>query len=155
MQFVKPNSVRCPFDLTPMIGIMLLLAVFLLVGLSFSLTSQDETIRLPGSELARPPATPVESPITLQLTSRGTVIFGGVEVAAGDVRTLLENQRDTLKSQGRDPARATIILRADRGAPTGTAQELIDLGQQVGFQRFVLRAKEEDARGKPTGKGQP
>jgi biopolymer transport protein ExbD len=38
---------------------------------------------------------------------------------------------------------ATIIIRADASTPTGIVQELIQICQQVRFEKFALRAKEE------------
>ena len=125
-----------------MIGITFQVAIFLLLVLTFSLRAQDESIRLPGSELARPPASRLQSPVVLQVTSRGTVILGAVELPMADVRPLLQRECDAIRFQGIEPARATVILRADREVPTGMVQELIELAQRIGFEQFVLRAQE-------------
>jgi biopolymer transport protein ExbD len=145
MQFAKPSQVRRSLDMTPMIGIVFLVVIFLLVTLTFSLSRQDESIRLPWSELARPPATRLESPVTLQLTRDGTVLLGGREVAFGALPSLLETERNALEAQGRKPSQATVVLRADRDVPTGRVQEVVELGQRVGFERFVFRAQEPAA----------
>lgn len=142
MHFTKPQSIRCIPDLTPMIGIMFQVAIFLLLVLTYALRAQDEAIRLPGSELARPPVARHQSPVVLQVTSRGTVILGAVELPMADVRPLLQRECGAVRFQGIEPARATVIVRADRGVPTGMVQELIELAQKVGFEQFVLRAQE-------------
>ena len=45
----------------------------------------------------------------------------------------------------KDPASATIIIRAHRQAKAGVVQELIRTCQGVGFEKFVLRAKQEES----------
>lgn len=142
MQFAKLQSIRSAPDLTPMIGITFLVAIFLLLVLTFSLRSQDESVRLPCSELARPPAARFQWPVVLQVTSGGMVILGGVETPMADVRSLLQRESDAIRLQGIEPARATVIVRADREVPTGMVQELIELAQGIGFEQFTLRAQE-------------
>jgi biopolymer transport protein ExbD len=36
----------------------------------------------------------------------------------------------------------TIIIRADRNAQTGAVQEIIQVSQEAGFQKFALRGKQ-------------
>jgi biopolymer transport protein ExbD len=38
----------------------------------------------------------------------------------------------------------TVIIRADSGAKTGRVQELIEICQNVGFEKFALRAMAEE-----------
>ena len=155
MQFARQSPVRCDLDVTPMLGVVFPLAIFLLAVLGLSLGARTEAVRLPGSEPARPPAGAIESFVAVQLTGKGAVVLGGREVAADDLRPSLEKQRDALRAQGRDPARATVILQADPAVPTGKVQELMDLAQQAGFQRFSLRARSDGAGGTSAGKGRP
>ena len=58
-------------DLTPMIDMTFQLIAFFMVLINFSQTEQNERIQLPESELAKPPDSPLESPITLHLTTEG------------------------------------------------------------------------------------
>jgi len=138
-------------DMTPMIDVVFQLMSFFLFVLSFSGAEQNEAIRLPASELAKPPQAPPESPLTLQLTSQGNVIFGGQENPPDQdalqwLRPKLLVERQIIaRTPGRSVAEATIIIRADRGAKTGRVQELMQLCQEraIGFQKFKLRAKQE------------
>ena len=148
MQFAKQESIRATPDLTPMVGIMFQVAIFVLLVLAFSLRAQDESIRLPGRELARPPVSRHASSVVLQVTSDGTVILGTVEVPMADVRPLIQREYDAIRFQGLDPAGATVTVRADREVPTGEVQELVELAQKIGFEQFVFRAKEAP-RSKP------
>jgi biopolymer transport protein ExbD len=130
--------------MTPMIDIVFQLLSFFTFILNFEATDQDERIMLPQSILARPPENPVETPITIQLTRRGTIIVGGQEFAdANGARPLLNNEKYVLQTQDKSPAQATIIIRGHKDAKTGDVQNLIRMCQQVGFEKFTLRAKEE------------
>jgi len=138
-------------DMTPMIDIVFQLVAFFMLVINFTKVDQNELIRLPASELAKPPEAPPESPITLQLTSQGSVIFGGEETPRGQdailwLRPRLLRERQIIAfTPGRKVAEATIIIRADRNAETGKVQELMQLCQEraIGFQKFKLRAKQE------------
>ncbi len=146
MRFASRRDVaRGKADMTPMIDMTFQLIAFFMVIVNFSEGDRNERIRLPISELAKPPDAPAKSPITLHLTDAGTVIFGPDEVSIPGIRQLLEREQRFLRARGDDPRAATIIIRGDRAARTGQVQELIRVCQQVGFERFVLRARQEFA----------
>jgi biopolymer transport protein ExbD len=132
-------------DMTPMIDMTFQLIAFFMVIVNFSEGDRNERIRLPISELAKPPDAPLKSPITLHLTEQGTVIFGPDEVTIPSVERLLMRERKFLESRGENPNAATVVIRGDRAAKTGQVQELIRVCQKVGFERFVLRARQEFA----------
>ncbi len=44
----------------------------------------------------------------------------------------------------KNPAEATIIIRADAQSQAGKVQDLIRLCQETGFERFSLRAKQKE-----------
>ena len=135
-------------DMTPMIDMTFQLIAFFMVLINFSEADQNERIKLPSSELAKPPDAPLKTPITLQLTDRGTVIFGGNEVTVDGLKPLLMREKQILQARGDDSVRtATIIIRADRGAKTGQVQELIKICQSYAFEKFALRAKHQDTTG--------
>lgn len=138
-------------DMTPMIDIVFQLIAFFMLVINITKVDQNELIRLPTSELAKPPDSPPESPITLQLTRQGTVIFSGEETPPDQdpllwLKPKLLRQRQIIaQTPGRSVAEATVIIRADRNAQTGKVQELMQLCQEraIGFQKFKLRAKQE------------
>jgi biopolymer transport protein ExbD len=144
MRLKSHASAVIDIDMTPMIDIVFQLLSFFTFILNFEAAEQDERVILPASSLARPPEAPLEAPITIQLTRRGTVLAGGQEFAnPAAVRPLLNNEKYVLESQNRVVSDATIIIRAHRDARTGDVQELIKTCQQVGFEKFTLRAKED------------
>ena len=130
-------------DMTPMIDMTFQLVAFLMVMVNFSEADQNELIRLPSSELAKPPDAPLPTPITLQMTSAGKVIFGPDTVNLGDLQRLLIREKQMLEYRGETARNATIIIRGDRAAKTGKVQELMEVCQRIGFANIVLRAKQE------------
>jgi biopolymer transport protein ExbD len=88
----------------------------------------------------------LESPITLQLTNKGTVIYAGELVAVTDVGTYLEREKTVMLDAGKEPNAATVIVRADGRSKTGEVQQIIRMCQEKGFERFALRAQYDEGR---------
>ncbi len=130
--------------MTPMIDMTFQLIAFFMVLINFSEADQNVKIRLPRSELAKPPDAPVDSPITLQLTKKGTIILGPDETTLGGLQKLLTREAVVIRAGQRKVADATIIIRADREAKAGRVQEVIKVCQETGFEKFALRAKQQE-----------
>ena len=135
---------RAEGDLTPMIDMTFQLIAFFMVLVNFSEAEQNERIKLPSSLLAKPPEVAAENPLTLQLTADGTVIFGGQEVPYRELPQLLKRERNYMVALGQDPSTTTVIIRADANAKAGVVQELIKMCQEEQFEKFALRAKQEE-----------
>ncbi len=142
---LKPSesSVSAEADMTPMIDMTFQLIAFFMVLLNFGEGEQDARIKLPGSELAKPPDAPLTSPITLQLTDRDKVLFNGEELEAAAMVRPLRLEAQVLEAAKKSPAEATIIIRADAGAKTGFVQEVIQKCQEQRFEKFALRVRQE------------
>ncbi len=139
------NSGIVEADMSPMIDMTFQLIAFFMVLVNFSEADQNQRIRLPSSELAKPPDKPLESPITLQLTNKGTVILGADETEIDGLKKLLQREKSIISATpGRSVSGATVIIRADRGAKTGRVQKVIKICQETGFEKFALRAKQEE-----------
>lgn len=138
-----PDVVTC--DWTPMIDMTFQLIAFFMVLLNFTEAEQDRRIRLPSSELAKPPDHPFEEPRTLQLTKQGTVLFAGDEVPMGPMlERLLKTERQVLqRTSQKGPEVVTMIIRADADAKAGEVQKVMELCQGVGFEKFALRARQQ------------
>jgi biopolymer transport protein ExbD len=129
-------------DMTPMLDCCFQLTFFFMLTLNFSSDIQSELIHLPTSEIAKPPERAMETPITVQTMASGMVLFGGDKMTAGALRGPLQREKNMLGSVlGRDMKNATVIIRADRDVPVGKVQEVIQVCQSVGFEKFVLRAR--------------
>lgn len=157
MKFKKnSNSGQTDIDMTPMIDMTFQLIAFFMFTLSFADAEQNELIKLPGSELAKPPDAPLEKPLALQLAVKrdaankelvpgapAFVIYNGDNVPVDAMRAHLDREKEVLVRTGGKVANATVIIRADRDVKTGDVQRLIRQCQETGFEKFVLRAKEE------------
>lgn len=130
-------------DWTPFIDMTFQLIAFFMVLLNFSDAEVNQLINLPAAELAKPPDGPIEKPLTLQLESDGRVIYSGAPLTIEQLKPQLVLERQLLERAGSTAAEGTVIIRADRGAPTGKVQELIQACQEQGFERYRLRAKQE------------
>ena len=133
-------------DMTPMIDMTFQLITFFMFVMNFSEAEQDDRIQLPLSQLAKPVEGAMESPITLQLTNRGSVIYAGEMVAVSDIGTYLEREKTVMLDAGKEPSAATVIVRADGRSKTGEVQEIVRKCQEKGFERFALRAQYDEGR---------
>jgi biopolymer transport protein ExbD len=130
-------------DMTPMIDVTFQLITFFMFVLNFSEAEQDERIQLPASQLAKPAEGVLETPITMQLTATGGVLYAGEVVPVDQITTPLRREREIIVAAGKDPKQATVIVRADGRASTGDVQQVIRACQEEGFERFALRAHYE------------
>jgi len=133
-------------DLTPMIDMTFQLIAFFMVLINFTQADQNKDIQLPQSELAKPPEVPFENAITVQMYKDGDVYFDGNDYTMESIRPrlLVEKQiADDFKADDGGAKSVTVIVRGDGRVETGKVQELIKLCQDVGFEKFALRAKEE------------
>ena len=136
-------------DLTPMIDMTFQLIAFFMLVINFSDAEQDQRIKLPSSELAKPPTAPYEQPLTIHLMDSGTSVFGGNELKSLDAlqSALLRETQILQRYTSKKIADVTVIIRADEDAKTGLVQEIIQICQNLHFERFALRGKQSD---KPT-----
>ena len=145
-------------EMTPMIDMTFQLIAFFMVVVNFSETNQEESIRLPLSELAKPPEAASEAPIMLQVTFEESddgqrlpakVIFGGSLFEMSQLGRELLREKQILEATGERTARAaTVIIRADGRAQAGEVQDVIRLCQENGFEKYVLRARQVSVRRK-------
>ena len=131
-------------DMTPMIDVTFQLITFFMFVMNFSEAEQDERIQLPLSQLAKPVEGAMETPITLQLTNSGSIIYAGELVAVRDIGGYLEREKSVMLDAGKEPSAATVIVRADGRAKTGEVQDIIRICQEKGFERFALRAQYDE-----------
>ena len=138
--------------MTPMIDMVFLLIVFFTLVLNFAAADQNERIKLPISELARP-LPPTES-ITLHVLANGNIIYNGVE------QTFRELQRNeapgslihylrTLKHMGvplneHGNFTITVIIRGDAQCTSGRVYDVMEWCQSVNLSRFFLRTKQQE-----------
>ncbi len=143
MRFKKPRGTAASGDLTPMIDMTFQLIAFFMVLVNFTEADQNERVKLPSSELAKPPDAPLESPLFLHLTKEGIVYMGGRPEPLSNVKNLLIAEANVLKLKKSSPANATVIIRGDAQAPAGQVEKLIQICQEAEFENFALCAEEK------------
>lgn len=143
MRINKKSVQLAEADLTPMIDMTFQLIAFFMVLINFSQSEQNDKVTLPSSELAKPVDAPIDFPIIIHLTSDDAVVIGGDRVALETLRTRMNPEIALLKLDNKTPADANIIIRAHQTAPGGRIQELISRCQDLDFENFALRVKEE------------
>lgn len=130
-------------DLTAMIDMVFQLIIFFMVLINFSQDDQNDKIKLPSSELAKPPKAPLTFPIVLHLDSNAAIYMGTNVVTVDSIAPLLRTEIDLLKSRNQKASDANIIIRGHQGTPGGVVQDLIKKCQDLGFEKFALRVREE------------
>ena len=130
-------------DMTSMIDMVFQLIIFFMVLINFSQDDQNQAIKLPSSELAKPSDAPLENPIVLNLAFNGKVYIGSETATIAGLRPLLETEAKVLNASGKSAKDANVIIRADGNTAGGMVQELIKKCQESGYEKFALRAKEE------------
>jgi len=131
-------------DMTPMIDMTFQLIAFFMILINFSEADQDARVKLPSSELAKPPDGPPGKQITVNVDKAGQVIIAGQVYGTPEaIKPLLNNEKYLLESQNKSAADSTIIIRAHQAAKTGAVQAAIRACQDSGFEKFTLRAKEK------------
>ena len=139
----KTKSQKKEIDLTSMIDVTFLLISFFMVLVNFSEADQNERIKLPVSELAKPPDEAPGQFVMLQVLNKGNVIYNNNEYDLEGLKKELEFQRRVFKEVHNVKLKAvSVIVRADSRCETGKVQDVIDLCQVLGFENFKLRAKQ-------------
>ncbi|MEX0641524.1 MAG: biopolymer transporter ExbD [Pirellulales bacterium] len=146
MRLTKTHKTRtAEMDMTPMIDVTFQLIAFFMFVLNFSEVDQDQQINLPSSELARPAEVPYDSPLTIQLTGRSTVLFAGDELTLDALQAALRREAEIIEHHPtKKIGDVTVIIRADKKAKTGKVQEVIQMAQKAKFDNFALRGKTSD-----------
>jgi biopolymer transport protein ExbD len=131
-------------DYTPMIDMTFQLIAFFMILINFSDAEVDDRVQLPSSTIAKPPSAPSEIPLTIQMTRTGQIIMSAQLLPSAEaLRPYLRNEKSVMELKRQNPKDANIIIRAHKDAKTGLVQQVIKVCQEIGFEKFTLRAKSE------------
>lgn len=146
----KKGLNEASMDMSPMIDMTFQLIAFFMVLVNFTDADQNQRVRLPRSELAKPPETAIKNAITLQIApatrnSKANVIIIGADEAPSPqaLKPYLTREVNLLRARHVEPKDATVIIRADSNAKTGFIQHVIKVCQEVKLEKFALRAQED------------
>ena len=115
-------------DLTPIVDVGFLLIIFFMVSTTFITVETGLPVDLPDAQMSV--AEPSNLP-TVTVLKDGAVYFAGAQVSEAE---LVELVRTEINNSGN----STIVLRADRELPHGTAVRIMDLIKQAGAQRIAI-----------------
>ena len=130
-------------DMTPMIDMTFQLIAFFMLMINLSTAETNTKVKLPMSELAKPPKAPLEQVITVHITEKGNTIVAGEEMPVASLGNAVRAQQTALEADGKVPADTTVIVRGHRNVSTGVVQETIQACQKERLTKFVLRAESE------------
>lgn len=154
MRFKHTKGAIAEADMTPMIDMTFQLIAFFMIVTNFDQTQADERVKLPADQLARPPATPREMELVVNIgyfrdgDGRKTdpnpyVFYAGENIPVLQFQPRLEREFEiATRLHNEQRAReTTITIRADGDVPTGLIQELMKMSQEVGYSKFAIKAK--------------
>ncbi|MCG8653079.1 MAG: biopolymer transporter ExbD [Pirellulales bacterium] len=130
-------------DLTPMIDMTFQLIAFFMVLINFAQTESHDKVKLPSSQLVKPPEEALEFPIILHIAQDGEIILGGDSYTAETLRVGLLPEIRVITAQGKTPADANVVIRAHKDCAAGDVQEVIRVAQDQKLVNFALRVKED------------
>ncbi len=130
-------------DLTPMIDMTFQLIAFFMVLINFTQTEANDKVKLPSSQLVKPPEAPLEFPIILHVARDGAVVLGGEDYTPETLRVGLLPEIRVITAQGKTPQDANVVIRAHKDCATGDVQEVIRVAQEQNLENFALRVKED------------
>ena len=116
----------------PLLGVSLLPALLVLAMACFSLSREEESVRLPTGTLPRPPMVRETPTIAVRLSRQGAVTLAGQAIADDDLAAAWQRERGALRLLGFEPSQATVVVRADRGRAHRQGPELIEEAQEAG-----------------------
>jgi biopolymer transport protein ExbD len=138
----KPDLLEA--DLTPMIDMVFQLIAFFMVLINFSQTENNDNVKLPSSELVKPPEAPLDFQIVVHVGADGQIYVGGEKYTTETLGTRFRSELAVLQVQkDMSAADASVIIRAHRDVATGEVQEIIRVAQDQNLINFALRVKED------------
>ncbi len=147
----KKGSAKAEGDMTPMIDMVFQLLIFFMILINFSQAEQNQRVRLPESDLAKPPEQPLKDSFTLHIASKDPanrdnrhyeILFGADKAdSPEDLASHLPRLIEESKRSGKTVKDITVVIRADLAAKTGYVQEVIQACQKQKLEKFVLRAQ--------------
>lgn len=143
MRFPKSNMTVDEADLTPMIDMTFQLIAFFMVLINFASAEASDEIKLPDSDLARPPETVPDFRILLSVLEDGRILAGGAMVdRASLLRPYLDREVNSARGLRVEVTKVKVIIRGHRDAKMGQVQEVMEACRESGLEDFTFRVKE-------------
>lgn len=150
-------------NLIPMIDIVIQLITFFLMLVNFDGSNNDERVRLPIADLAKPSEMEVDEMLILNVNGAGEVNvgIGGDDLleidsdafrihmfkeARATEQCMREAKREIKRIGDKPQLWTTIMIRADKDVPYERIQRMMKVCQDHGFYKFALRASPESKK---------
>ena len=157
MKRPKSSGDNPEVDMTPMIDCVFQLITFFMLVINFENTQADERVKLPESEIAKPPKVKREDEITINIgfirnkdgskkVEEPLVFLQGEDVRVGELTPRIKKDLQLYRLQHpelKGTIETTVKIRADSEVPIGAVQELIALYQEQKYTKFALQAMEQ------------
>lgn len=130
-------------DLTPMIDMTFQLIAFFMVLINFTQTESNDRVKLPNSQLVKPPDKPEEFPIVLHVAADGEIILSGDTYTVETLSTGLRGEKSVMVTRDVELPDVKVIIRGHKNVAAGQVQDIIKACQDEKFEKFALRAKED------------
>ena len=128
-----------------MIDMVFQLIAFFMVLINFAQTESNDRVKLPSSQLVKPPEVHLEFPIILHVAQDGDIILGGDDYTAETLRVGLQKEIAVIKAEGKTVEDANVVIRAHKDTAAGDVQEVIRVAQEQKLENFALRVKEDNS----------
>jgi biopolymer transport protein ExbD len=126
-----------------MIDMAFQLIAFFMVLINFAQTESNDRVKLPSSQLVKPPEVPLAFPIILHVAQDGEIILGGEDYTPETLRVGLQKEIAVIRAEGKSVKDANVVIRAHRDTAAGDVQEVIRVAQEQQLENFALRVKED------------
>jgi len=142
-------------DMTPMIDCVFQLITFFMLVINFESTSADERVKLPESEIAKPPIVKKEDEVVINMgfirnlkgetvNPEPLVFLNGEDIPVGAMTPRIKKDLALYRLQHPGgEIKTTVKIRADSDTPIGAVQELIKIYQAEKYTKFSLQAMEK------------
>lgn len=144
MRFKKKAQSILEGDLTPMIDMTFQLIAFFMLIINFSEVEKSQELQLPLSEIVKPPETPPDYKIILNMEANGDILFSSLPPVRLDaLRPILLREIGAASRIDVPPGKINVIVRADKNVRTGLVQDLMDACKKENLESFSLRVNEQ------------
>jgi biopolymer transport protein ExbD len=126
-------------DMTPMIDMTFQLITFFMFVMKVSDIEADARIKLPSSQIAKPPEGKPGQIYVLQITANNKVLYNGQDIDADRFDKVLRIEINTMRRLKKEPKDTIVLVRADSFAETGQVQRIIQICQKHGLINYSLR----------------